>query len=243
MAAIIDFDNYDTIPKTLIAYVMGNKEDFINEAGTDPRDRYGLLYSYDDLQIQKHEKCLNKLLQDNKFVAGHYTKVIDRHELDNGMRPLDCMKALENLLRLLDDQGFTDENEIGMLKQYLYNPGEYVGGERIGHLSFFYPLSNGKSCEHYVKSVGGEIIKFNQNRFPNIYSILCSVGVPLKIMATVPFDYVEEHFRFKLKNNIIRTVLWHELNRCADISWMDDEIRTTKKIQEDNIISIQEVVV
>lgn len=243
MVSIIDFDKYDSIPDILKKYVMDKKMDFINEAAKNPRNRYGLHCSLNDLQIKEHEERLGELLRDNKFIAGHYTRVINRYELDKGLRPLDCIEVLENLLQLLDKQGFTDKNETEMLKQYLYNPSNYVGGDRIGHLSFFYPLTNGESCKHYVEAVGGEIIKFNRQSFPNIYSILCSVGVPLKITATIPFNYIEEHFSYKLENNLVRTVLWHELNKCDDISWMDDEIRIMKNIQEDNIVSIQKIVV
>jgi|GEM_PF-6532343 len=241
MAYIINFDDYSTMPSALKEYILDNRYDLIKKSERNTVDRYGLLSLYDDDIYAKHKKGMEAIVSDYKFLAGHYTKIINKQELCEGLRPLNIKRGFARLRDLLIGNGFTDEKEIEELKQYCFNLYDYISGPRIGHLSFYYPLSNGRSCKHYADAIGGEIVEFGKEKFPQIYDFLCDIGISVKVTATVPFSYVEEPFNTDLLDNLIRVVLQYELAGIKDVSWMDYGIRTMKGIDMENILDIEEI--
>ena len=221
--------------------MLANKGDFIKESESNTVDRYGLSVSYNDEIIREHKIHLNEILCHYCFLGGHYTKVIDLEDIDTGLKVLDFMDMFYKLQKQLIKAGFQDRDELLRFEQYMKEPYHHISGPRAGYLSFYYPVSNGNACKHYTRAVGGEIIEFGQDLFPNIYNYFCSIGIPLKIIAKIPFNRVEGFFAENLIDNVIRVVLQHELDDITDISWMDYEIRTSSNITRDQFCIVYEL--
>ncbi|MBQ4650771.1 MAG: hypothetical protein IJB73_08735 [Firmicutes bacterium] len=204
---IIDFDNADSVQKNIKDYILENARDFTCEQYDNLIDRYSLCKSLNDDVIRIHRDWFNTQLRGSKICAGHFSRVYDLSKIEQGIVTLDCENHLAQIKDILNIENFEDKKEIDALEEILLNLSKYLGGIREKRLSFFYPASHTRACAHYTEAIGGEVIKFNKEKIPNIYQLLCKVGIPILVRATVPFDEIIDYWKGQVIDNIIRMTL------------------------------------
>lgn len=232
---IIDFDDFYSLDTNIKTYILEYSQDFTSRNETNIFDKYSLMKSFDEIIIGKHKEWFNTKLHGSKVCAGHFTKLYDLSVIDSGLDALNCVDHFMRIKAILDEEHFSDSEEIYMLEEILMNLPKYLGGVREKRLSFFYPLSNTSSCVHYTEAIGGEVVKFNRNKIPKIYDLLSKLGTPVFVYATVPFDDLTELCKGILVDNLIRMALSNEKIWKEYLEAHCYEIQIEKHLERTNI--------
>lgn len=239
MEQIININEYNTIPLNIKEYIANNARDFTYENFTHPKDRYRINQLQDKAIIDLHIRELNELLIDTKIVAGHYTRVENVEEVKSmGLRLLERNEFANRILSIVD-KSHCSTAEKDSLINYLYNFENHISGEREGLLFFVYPLTDDLSCKHYSEAIGGEIIEFGKHLYPGIYTYLSNIGIPIKIIAMVPYKNIKKFYKEKLIDNLICVVLHRELDNSKEAIEINAEMGIINPLLVDDIIDIK----
>lgn len=239
MEHIINLDDYKTIPERIKQYIIDNSNDFTRADMSRPREKYGVNSLLDTSIYNSHMERLGEFLIDTKIIAGHYTRVIDPQVIEiEGLKPLQKEDHTDRIFNIVGESNCLD-SEKNKLKDYLIQFEKHISGPREGMLFFVYPISDDICCKHYSEAIGGEVLKFANDMFPEIYTFLSKIGTPIKIIAKVPFKDMGEHYKNHFIDNLIAVVLHKELDNCSDILEFNDEIGITVSLSTEDIIEIQ----
>ena len=241
---MIDFDNIDTIPNSIISLLRKNRNLIRDELMLDTK-RVIAGHQWDGGIVTKENyeetcACIKDILCCEKIVGFHCTKLINPNGLyDNGLkklRPGEYEIWMKQFLKdKLPEKKLIHEIEA-RFAEYDDN-GEYEHRKNMIWFVINKSLVYDSGCKYFFKYFGGEVIR--RVAYPLkevVFPILIENGVPTVVAFEFGFNELPDYQQYNLVNALIESQVFEKSYRYYNE--MRAEGYITRDVKPDEIVQI-----
>lgn len=241
---MIDFDNIDTIPNSIIALINKKRELIRSELLLDiKRTLAGHQWKGGTVSIENYNKLLKiviDLLKNEKILGFHCTKHINPRELLktglNKLNPREYEIWMKKFLKSkLNDEKTIKEIDNCFAKFNEHN--EYKHRENMIWFLINRSLVHDSGCKYFFKYYGGEVIK--RLAYPikdTVFPILIQTGIPTVVEFEFEFKELTVYHQHNLVNSLIKSKIFEK--SYTYYNEMQTEGYVTRDIKPQDIVEV-----